>query len=169
MKTKNNILRNLLLGIGLLILVLTPSYYFYSKYQQLKKTQTDSSLAEKESQDLIIKVDKLILLPKGETPTIATVSDIEKLKKQIFFANAVNGDKVLIYPKAKKAILYDPFLNKIIEVGPLTLPSISPTITPTIFPTVSQITPTTTVSPTIPAITITNFQISASASPTIIK
>lgn len=60
-------------------------------------------------------------LPKGEQPTIATVSDITKLQGQSFFRNAKNGYKVLIYTKAKKAILYDPIEDKIVEVTSLTL------------------------------------------------
>ena len=60
-----------------------------------------------------------MVLPKDETPTLATVSDPEKLKDQRFFVNAVKGDKVLVYSLAKKAILYSPSLDKIIEVAPV--------------------------------------------------
>ena len=56
-----------------------------------------------------------------EVPTVATVSDVSKLKNQAFFANAKNGDKVLIYQNAKKAILYRPSSNKIVEFGPINL------------------------------------------------
>ncbi len=35
-----------------------------------------------------------------------------------FFVNAKTGYKVLVFPVSKKAILYDPVLNKIIEVAP---------------------------------------------------
>ena len=37
----------------------------------------------------------------------------------MFFANAQVGYKVLVYAVAKKAILYDPISNRIIEVGPV--------------------------------------------------
>lgn len=68
---------------------------------------------------LVDKIGKLIELPADETPTIALVSDVDKLQNQAFFAKAQNGDQVLIYTKAKKVILYRPSINKLIEVAPL--------------------------------------------------
>ena len=68
---------------------------------------------------VVSRVGNLMLLPE-ETPTIATVSDLSKLQGQKFFANAEQGDIVLMYAHAKKAILYSPTLNKIIEVAPIT-------------------------------------------------
>ncbi len=66
-----------------------------------------------------------MLLPEGETPTVATVSDLKPLKGQAFFAHATVGDKVLIYASAQKAILYNPRDKKIIEVAPISLGSTS--------------------------------------------
>lgn len=66
--------------------------------------------------DVIDKVNKLIQLPIGEEPTLATVSDMNKLRDQVFFTNAENGDKVLIYNKARKAYLYRPSQNRLIDV-----------------------------------------------------
>ncbi len=87
---------------------------------QLHQQQADPQAeAKKQSQELIGKVGQLIVLPKDEEPTIATVSDLDKLAGQEFFANAQLGDKVLIYYGAKKAILYRPSDNKIIELAPL--------------------------------------------------
>jgi len=68
------------------------------------------------SADVVSDVSKIYLLPEGETPTIATVTDPNKLKSKIFFANAKSGDKVLIYKKADRVILYRPSENKIINV-----------------------------------------------------
>ncbi|MBI5357887.1 hypothetical protein HZB74_03515 [Candidatus Saccharibacteria bacterium] len=63
----------------------------------------------------------MVEVPQGEEPTIATVQDVSKLQNQAFFKNAQNGDKVLIYSQAKKAILYRPSTDKIIEVGPVNI------------------------------------------------
>lgn len=81
-----------------------------------------------ETARLVTAIGKLYALPTGEEPTIATVSDPAKLKDQPFFANAQKGDKVLVYAKAQKAILYRPITNRIIEVAPL---SASGTTAPT--------------------------------------
>ncbi len=96
--------------------------YFYQQYlksQELLKNPTLSAKLQQES--LVDKVGKLIELPTEEQPTIATVSDVNKLKNQPFFAHAKNGYKVLIYTKAKKAVLYNPQSNRIVEVGPINL------------------------------------------------
>ena len=73
-----------------------------------------------EAQQMIDKIGKLITLPTDEQPAVATVTDLSQLKSQPFFANALVGDKVLIYAKAKEAILYRPSTDKIIEVAPVT-------------------------------------------------
>jgi len=93
--------------------------YFYKQFSDLKKNP--NMVAEREVASLVAKVSRLALLPEGETPTVATVSDPEALKDQAFFAQAVKGDKVLIYAQAKKAILYSVSMNKIIEVAPLNI------------------------------------------------
>ena len=91
----------------------------YKKLRVLK--QNPQMLAQEENKALVAKVGQLIVLPEGEEPTVATVNEPEKLKDQPFFANAKQGDKVLIYTKAKKAILYRTAENKIVEVAPVNI------------------------------------------------
>lgn len=109
----------------LLIGSLSGAFYFYQEAKNLQtqtpQDQDPAVVAKQESEELVEKVGKLIMLPEGETPTIATVTDPQKLKDQPFFANAKKGDKVLLYTEAKKAFLYDPIANKLIDVGPLNL------------------------------------------------
>ena len=130
----------------LFIAVASPGFYFYSKYQQSQKLlKNDALLVKDQTDEVVRKVGKLIDLPKDEKPVLAIVTDIEKVKGQPFFAKAKNGDQVLIYNKAKKAILYDPVANKILEVGPLVnIPS--PTMIPEIQ--ISPSSPSATLSPT---------------------
>lgn len=93
--------------------------YMYTQYSDLKSDPAKESQAE--AVRLTEQVGKLMVLPEGEQPTIATVTDVEKLVEQPFFAKAKNGDKVLIFTGAKKAILFDPIANKIIEVAPINI------------------------------------------------
>ncbi len=110
----------ILIGLGIVILALgIVAFYFYNQYQQIKKNP--NAVAKQETDALVDQVGKLIELPKDETPTVATVLDKEKLKDQPFFANANNGDKILIYTKAKKAIIFRPKENKLINVGPIAI------------------------------------------------
>ena len=77
---------------------------------------------KKENAALVAKLGRLMVLPEGEEPVVATISDVTSLaKNQPFYANAHNGDKVVVYMKAKKAIIYDPNADKIINVGPIFL------------------------------------------------
>lgn len=106
---------------AVVVLAAAPSYYFFTKYQKsqmLLKNPTEA--AKQEIQALVTRVGKLIELPVQE-PTVATISDKEKLKDQAFFAKSENGDKVLIYTEARKAILFRPSTNKIIEVSVVNL------------------------------------------------
>jgi hypothetical protein len=100
------------------------AYYFYYKKLGLEANLQKISQqvnVQQEDEKLIAAVGKLTVLPEGEKPTIATVTDPEKLKDQPFFINAKKGNKVLIYANAKKAILYDPIANMIIDVAPINL------------------------------------------------
>lgn len=82
-------------------------------------TETPAMTTEKQTLSIIERVEKHIVLPEGEEPTIATVSDPSKLAEQRFFANAKVGDVVLIYAQARKAYLYDPSIDKLLEVAPI--------------------------------------------------
>src|ERR1035437_7478568 len=106
------------------ILGIVGGYFYYKSQAQVKAVSTTPQQAtQDEVKKIVAEVGKLIDLPLGEDPTIATVSDITKLKNQPFFQNAKNGDKVLIYTNARKAILYDPALNKVIDVAPINIGS----------------------------------------------
>ncbi len=93
---------------------------YYATFQTIKARQDSNTVSQREIKSITERIGKFMELPGGEVPTLATVSDREKLKGQQFFLNAENGDKVLVYPKAKKAILYRPSSGKIIEVANLT-------------------------------------------------
>ncbi len=105
-----------------------------------------SAQVQAEIDALVVEVGKLIALPSDEKPTVATVTDLDKVKDQPFFKNAKNGDKVLIYTNAKKAILYRPGEKRIIEVGAVNINQTTPA-SPTPEPSVSP-SPKASISPT---------------------
>jgi len=113
--------RNILLisFVVVFVVLIFSTLYFYRQYTALKSTP--QSIAQEELKKVLARVNQLIVLPPNEQPTLATVADPEKLKDQPFFANAKAGFKVLIYTNAKKAILYDPVSNKIVEVAPINI------------------------------------------------
>ena len=104
----------------ILALAIGASAFFYTKYRDSQnKLNNPEIVAKAETQNLVEKVAQHVELPTGEQPTVATVSDVSKLSDQTFFAGAKNGDKVLIYTNAKKAILYRPSEDKVINFAPL--------------------------------------------------
>jgi hypothetical protein len=88
-------------------------FWFYQKTQD--EMRNPNRAAETEIKQTISELSKLMDLPK-ETPTMATIMDKEQLKKQKFFEKAANGDKLVIFTKEQKAILYRPSTHKIITV-----------------------------------------------------
>lgn len=113
----------LILAAVVAILAASASGYFYFQYtkaqKQLKTKAQTQVVKDKvdQTKKLVEEVGKLINLPQDEEPTIATVTDVDKLKDQPFFKEAKVGDQVLIYPKAQKSILYDPKNKRIVEAG----------------------------------------------------
>jgi len=112
--------KKILLGLLVfLLLSLAGNGYLFMKVRALGADP--QVVAREESVRLVNEVGKLIALPQDEEPTIATVTDPDQLKDQVFFANAQKGYKVLLYANAKKAILYDPINKRIIEVAPINI------------------------------------------------
>lgn len=125
------------IGVKILIVMIVlgsigAAGYFYNQYKEIKENPNKISIDEIKSLTTIIS--KFMDLPADETPTLATVTDKEKLKDQDFFKKSENGDKILIYANAKKAILYRPSTQKVIEFAPLLIGSGSQDATPTETP-----------------------------------
>lgn len=111
-------------SVAVLILLLqtVAVVFFYDRvYREEEQLAHPSpaSFVSNDTANVVTTIGRLIELPSDEEPTIATVQDTEKLKDQPFFANAKNGDKVLLYTKAKKIILYDPVGSRVVNVATL--------------------------------------------------
>ena len=89
-----------------------------------QENASDEATTRAETTTLINKINKQrVSLPPADIengePTLVTVQDVTKLQDQEFFEKAQNGDKVLIYEQAKKAYLYRPSTNRVINVAPV--------------------------------------------------
>ncbi len=103
-----------LLGAGAL--------FSWNLYMVKNPATLASQMEQAQVKELIANVGKLIILPTGEEPVIATINDAAALiKDQVFYKGAKNGDVVLVYQKASKAIVYSPDRNVIVNVGPIFL------------------------------------------------
>ena len=72
-------MKKLVLILVLLVVVLGGTTFYFYKNSKLYKV--DQNVADQaEAKALMEKVGKLIVLPEGEVPTIATVTDPEALK-----------------------------------------------------------------------------------------
>ncbi len=107
----------------LTVVILVAAGFFAYQYihtrNELNKAKNPEQAAKQETQDILDDIGKYLELPSGENPTMATVSNKEKLQSQPFFEHAENGDKVLVYTKAQQAILYRPSTKKVIEFAPV--------------------------------------------------
>ncbi len=113
-------------GVLILIVALGGVYYFYDRYQKSQDEISNliddpQAAVQKQTEELLADIGKVVDLPEDENPTVATVQDATKLNEQPFFSEAQNGDKVLIYTEAKKAFLYRPSTKKIVEIAPVNI------------------------------------------------
>lgn len=74
-----------------------------------------------ENAELMMKVGSLMIVP-NEEPIIATINESAKLiKEQAFYQGSQDGDKLIIFAKAQKAVIYSPARNIIVNSGPFTI------------------------------------------------
>lgn len=108
-----------LLGIviGITVLGIVGLGYAYIRAKaELAAGRSDNN----SQQTMLVEIGRHMVLP-NEEPTTATVNDASKLSNQEFFKDAKDGDKVFIFPKANKALLYRPSSQKVIEYAKVTL------------------------------------------------
>lgn len=122
-KTENRVSPNWnkVAWIAVAVLVVISGFLVY-QLVDLKLNPNKESAAQAEK--VVKRVGRLVVLPEGEEPTVATVVNPDQLADQAFFANAQKGYKVLIYTVSQKAILYDPIRDKVVEIAPVNLGSI---------------------------------------------
>ncbi len=129
-KSKGNLFRFIFELLAVVIIILAGVYIWNLRSDNanlVKEVASDNAnpqaLVQKQTNQIVSAVRALLgnKLPTNEAPVIATVTDVNAVKKQAaFFNSAKLGDKVLFYTKNGIVILYRPSDNSIIADGPLT-------------------------------------------------
>jgi hypothetical protein len=112
--------RSLLIALAVIVILAGTAFAYYKTSHET--FQAPAQLSDAEVGDIVSAVGRHILLPADEKPLIATVADIDLLlEKEPFYKGAKNGDILLLYPNAGKAILYNQEGDIIVNVGPIVL------------------------------------------------
>jgi hypothetical protein len=104
------------------LLALMIAGIFYWKWQGARQDPKKflEQQSKREIEAVVAKVGKLLVLPQDEMPTVLTIENRDDLDtSQEFLSLAENGDKLLLYQDSKKAILYRPRTNQIVNVAPI--------------------------------------------------
>lgn len=111
--------RFILVGLVVLVFMTTGlATHFYLRAKSAGQDATQSATAERDA--LVARVRRIMVLP-DEQPEIATVTNPDALKSDPFFIGAKTGDKLLIFSKARRAVLFDPVEGHILNAAPLNL------------------------------------------------
>lgn len=107
-------------GLIVVFCSLLLAYHYYQVASDLRTASLTPNIKGMSSDpvtDVILSVEKHMLLPQGEHPQVAKVSDLSALANIPFFGNALVGDQVLVYCKTSLSVLYSPSRDKVIEVS----------------------------------------------------
>jgi hypothetical protein len=102
-----------LLGVAILSASLLAVFFIRSRASNTR-VQAPQAIDVKQ---VVSDINKTIILPTDETPSVSAVADPSTLVGQPFFAHAEQGDLVVVYPSIKRAILWRPSVKKIVEVS----------------------------------------------------
>ncbi len=137
-KFLKKIKKTYLLYIGGLVIAAALTFGIYGMYRssqlshQLAQLSQDPTTGEKltkeDERKIVAKVNTLVVLPTGEEPTIAIVTDKEKLENRQLFPQVDNGDRLLFYPKGGIVVIYRPVLQKVIDIIHLAQPITNQTV-----------------------------------------
>ena len=130
----------LLIGLATVGLAVISAFFIF-KYLQVSRELADlkanpaqlTALLENQNQKTLNQLGQLMELPQ-ETPRIITISDKNSIANEPLLSKAEVGDTFVVYATARKAILYRPSQNKIIDVIPVSAPTNTPPITPSSSP-----------------------------------
>jgi hypothetical protein len=104
-----------------IVLVIIVILVAVSLYQIKQASLTPEERQLKANIAMIEKVATLIMIP-DEEPIIATIAESEKFaQEQAFYQGTIDGDKLIIFAKSRRAIIYSPSRNIIVNSGPFVI------------------------------------------------
>jgi hypothetical protein len=107
-----------LIGLIIVAIIVVGGRYFFTKGQQDFVIRPGEKLSEEQVTRLVARVGRFLVLPTGEKPSVAAISDVASLATtQAFYQDAKDGDILLVY--SNKAIIYDAVADKLVNVGPI--------------------------------------------------
>jgi len=115
-------------GVVLTVILVGVIAFQFIENRRLRNPNFHSDQLRAEAQALANRVGRLMQLPDEEV-TVATVQDASRLHGQEFFRDANNGDKVLIFTEARRAVIFRESTNMIINSGPIVINSTSAGLT----------------------------------------
>lgn len=107
--------------IVVIVIVIAAGYYIWKVYNPQNLTQTEVDKASQEQiLSILSRVKRHLILPENELPQVAEIKDAAQAsKEQPFLNGSQNGDFLIVYANAGKAIVYSPTRDLIINVGPV--------------------------------------------------
>lgn len=70
------------------------------------------------NEEVVSKVSTLVADLPAESPTVATIENIEELSRRDgFYSGAENGDKLLVYGSSNRAIIYSVNEDRVVKDG----------------------------------------------------
>ena len=74
--------------------------------------------ASNDSQRILDMLEQHMILPEDDKPVMASIKDVSKLKEDSnFYKNAENGDRLIVFPGSKRAIIFSTDDNIIVNAG----------------------------------------------------
>ncbi len=117
-KPKSRVSRRVLWTVGIAVLLIIIA----AVVAVVVLRQSSSGVPEVDQ--VLDKVGKHYVVPSDETPALITVVDGNKLTSAYLKKFAKTGDKVLLYKKQRRVVIYRPSVDKIVDIGVLQLDSV---------------------------------------------
>ncbi len=94
----------------LLVVAIATSTLLFVKYRDALHDNP-----QREREHILTTIRTVVQLPK-ETPGFSTVIDVSKLTNPILKKRAQNGDRLIIFAKSKRLVIYRPATGKVIDM-----------------------------------------------------